>query len=150
MTTVKEDLPGTVAATISGNMNNASADNAGSKFKDFLSEVTKGCADAGALMIGHVKANVKTIDEIMSLNSTTGDGKVRTRTEFTKPVGKYEMTINVIVYGLKENEISKVLMSKIPILGNVNVKIFSDTGCTDPNCSDKDCEDQKHRLITIK
>ena len=148
MTTVEEDLPGTVAATITGIMN-ASAEDAGNKFKEFLSQVTRGCSEAGALMIGHVKANVRSGDDMMSFNSTTDDGKVRVRTELSEPVREYEMTINVIVYGLKENVISQVMMSKIPILGEPKVKIYSDTGCTDPKCSDPDCADQKHRVINI-
>jgi hypothetical protein len=148
MTTVEEDLPGTVAATITGTMN-ASAEESGNKFKRFLSEVTRGCAESGALMIGHVKANVRSGDDMMSFNSTTDDGKVRVRTELSNYVKDYEMTINVIVYGLKENVISQVLMSKIPILGEPKVKIYSDTGCTDPKCSDPDCADQKHRIINI-
>jgi hypothetical protein len=148
MTTVEEDLPGTVAATITGTMG-TSAEGASSKFKEFLSQVTVGCAESGALMIGHVKANVRSGDEIMSFNSTTDDGKVRVRTELSMPVKDYEMTINVIVYGLKENVISQVLMSKISILGEPKVKIYSDTGCTDPKCSDPDCVDQKHRVIDI-
>lgn len=150
MTAIEEDRPAAVAADINGSFSpSVKAEDANKKFMDFLSIVVKDCVSAGAVMIGHVKANVRSNGEMLSMSSTTDNGAVRTRSVFSLPVEKYEMTVNVIVYGLDEVAISKILNNRIGMLGKPSIEIVSETGCQDPECDDPDCKSAAHRVITI-
>jgi len=150
MTSVKDDLPAAVAADIKGSLPEMmQAPDANSVFAGFLSAVAKDCLNAGAAMIGHIKANVRSGEEMLSISSTNDKGDVRTRTSFSDNVDVYEMTVNVIVYGVDEKTISKILETRRADLGDNTMTIFSDTGCKDPECGDPDCADKAHRLIRI-
>ena len=151
MTSERDDLPAAVAADINGTFKKTiSCDEANNTFIDFLSNVTKDCAAAGAVMIGHVKANVRSGNEMLAINSTTEDGHVRIRSQFSSDVSEYTMTINVIVYGVVEKRISEILDKRRSTLGMNKMKIYSDTGCTDPKCSDPECVDNAHRIIKLE
>ena len=151
MTAIREDLPAAVAADINGKFKSAlSSDLANDVFMEFLSYVTKDCAAAGALMIGHVKANVRSGNEMLAINSTTMDGHVRIRSQFSSDVSEYTMTINVIVYGVVEKKISEILNARRSVLGKNKMKIYSDTGCTDPKCEDPACIADAHRVIKLE
>ena len=151
MTAVKEDQPAVVAADINGKFKQTLICNdANDRFIEFLSNVTKDCAAAGAIMIGHVKANVRSGDEMLAINSTTADGHVRIRSQFSSDVTEYSMTINVIVYGVAEKNISEMLNTRRSTLGINKMKIYSDTGCTDPKCEDPACVADAHRIIKLE
>jgi hypothetical protein len=100
-------------------------------------------------MIGHIKANVRSGEEMLSISSTNDKGDVRARTAFSNDVDRYEMTVNVIVYGVNEETISAILEKRRADLGENTMTIFSDTGCKDPECADPDCADRAHRVIKI-
>jgi len=150
MTSVKEDLPSAVAANIKGTFaKETKAPDAETMFAGFMSETVRDCVRAGAAMIGHVKANIRSGNEFLSISSTTDDGNVRNRKGFSSDVKDYEMTVNVIVYGIDEVMISKILETRRRDLGKNSMTIYSDTGCKDPECEDPDCIDRAHRLIKI-
>ena len=151
MTAEREDLPSAVAADIKGDFRPPlTADEANLRFTGFLADVTRDCAKAGAVMIGHVKANARSGKEMLSMNSTTEDGNVRTRSKFTSDVKEYTMTINVIIYGITEEIISQILDRRCTILGRNSIKVYSDTGCKDPKCNDPACKLDAHRIIKLE
>lgn len=150
MTAVKEEIPAAVASTITGEFDPPKEQgDANSLFSEFLSEVTRDCHMASALMIGHVKANIRSGKEMLSISSTTEDGNVRSRSVFSLPVSIYEMTLNVIVYGIDAAVITKIITKRAESLGTHKLEMISESGCQDPECNDPDCTDTKHRIIRI-
>jgi hypothetical protein len=101
-------------------------------------------------MVGHIKANVRSGDGMLSISSTNDRGDVRTRMAFSDPVDGYGMTVNVIVYGIDERTVSGILETRRAGLGENTMMIHSDTGCKDPACGDPYCADKAHRLIRIR
>ena len=151
MTQEKEFIPAAVAAEISGSAGSAVAAAANSLFREFLSSVAKDCVKAGSKMIGHIKANVRSGDELLSMSSTTDDGNVRCRSMFANVVKDYSMTVNVIVYGLDRYEVARILSSNAERTLNAVPKIYSELGCEDPDCDDPVCQNGDHkRIIDIK
>lgn len=151
MTSEKEDLPSAVVVSAEGSFpKTVSGPEATRIFTEFLAEVTRDCAAAGATMIGHVKANIRSEGEMMSISSTTEDGNVRKRSVFEKDVKGYRMTVNVIVYGIDENTITRMIKKREIMLGTVKMEISSETQCNDPECDDPDCGDPAHRIIRIE
>ena len=152
MTSDAEFIPAAIAATASGSLRKAAkADAANKLFKDMLRDVTLGCVKAGSTMIGHIKANIRSGNDMLSISSTTDDGNVRPRSVFKNDVKDYSMTVNVIVYGLERRKVAEILVSNVKrILGNVNLTVHSEVGCEDPECKDPMCQRDEHkRIITI-
>jgi hypothetical protein len=83
MTSVTEDLPSAVAAEINGSLKGMPASDAITLFTGFLSAVAKDCIGSGAVMVGHIKANVRSGDGMLSLSSTNDRGDVRVRMAFS-------------------------------------------------------------------
>ena len=153
MTSDQEFIPSAIAATLSGSFSPPlSADNANEIFSKFLSKVTTDCAEAGAWMIGHIKANVRSGDGFLSISSTTDDGNVRRRLSFTDTVKEYSMTVNVIVYGIDRQTTAKILVSDVKeMLPCDDVVVHSEIGCEDPDCEDPMCRNEDHkRVIDIR
>jgi hypothetical protein len=99
-------------------------------------------------MIGHIKANVRSGDEMLSMSSTTDNGNVRCRSLFAGGVHEYSMTANVIVYGLERRRVAEILVSNVKrTLGDVDIEVHSEVGCEDPGCKDPMCQDKDHRRI---
>jgi hypothetical protein len=138
---IREDIPAAVAADANGVfIPKRRADEANHIFTEFLSYVTKDCVESGAVMIGHIKANVRSGDEMLSISSTTGDGNVRARLSFLSDVGEFDMTLNVIVYGIGERTISGIIADRGRMLGIYDMCAVPH-GCPDPECSDPECAD---------
>ena len=128
------------------------AEDANVLFSEILSGIAKECMKEGALMIGHIKANVRSGGEMLSLSCTTGDGNVRPRSSFTKDVRNYSMTMNVIVYGTERRRTAEIAVSNIKkALGSVITEVYSEAGCEDPGCDDPMCRNEDHkRIIDIR
>ena len=152
MTSDREFIPSAIAATASGSFSDpANADEANSSFTKFLSRVALGCVAAGSTMIGHIKANVRSGDELLSMSCTTDDGNVRLRYKFSKTVAKYTMTVNVIVYGIDKRRTAEILVSNLRSLGVAGLEVHSEVGCEDPSCDDPLCQRDEHvRVINIE
>ena len=151
MTQEEEFIPAAVAAEIIGSMRSAEADRVNTIFKGFLGSVARDCVKAGSKMIGHIKANVRSGDELLSMSSTTDDGNVRCRSVFAKDVNDYSMTVNVIVYGLDRYAVARILSANAEKMLGAVPKIYSELGCEDPDCDDPMCQNGDHkRIIDIK
>jgi hypothetical protein len=153
LTSDQEFIPSAIAATLSGSFpSTVNADDANGLFSKLLSKVTIGCAEAGAWMIGHIKANIRSGEGFLSISSTTDDGNVRMRSAFTGPVKDYSMTVNVIVYGIDRQTTAEILVSDVKeMLACENAVVHSQIGCEDPDCGDPMCRDEDHkRVITIR
>jgi len=153
LTSDAEFIPSAIAATLTGSFPApVSADDANEIFSKLLSKVTIGCAEAGAWMIGHIKANVRSGEGFLSISSTTDDGNVRMRSAFTDPVKEYSMTVNVIVYGIDRQRTAEILVSNVEgMLECENMIVHSEIGCEDPDCNDPMCRNEEHRrVITIR
>ena len=152
MTADKEFIPAAIAATAGGSFaSHMSADGANALFAGMLRNIVLGCVDAGSTMIGHIKANIRSGDELLAMSSTTDDGNVRCRYKFSKGVKDYTMTVNVIVYGIERRTAAEILARSVKdVLGNADLKIHSEVGCEDPECNDPMCQRDEHkRIITI-
>jgi hypothetical protein len=152
MTEDEQFIPSAIAATVSGRLpDEMDAKDANGLFGSMLSSVTKDCVKAGSWMIGHIKANVRSGNEFLSMSSTTDDGDVRMRYSFTKSVKDYSMTVNVIVYGVERHSVAGILVSNVrQTLGSADIEVHSEVGCEDPECHDPMCQDKDHkRIITI-
>ncbi|MDR2866440.1 MAG: hypothetical protein LBV13_03440 [Methanomassiliicoccaceae archaeon] len=153
MTDDEEFIPSAIAATAAGSLRTVTdADDANALFMGMLKNVTVDCVKEGSWMIGHIKANVRSSDEMLSMSSTTDDGNVRCRSSFTVPVKDYSITVNVIVYGVERHRAAGILVSDMrAALGDIDITVHSEVGCEDPGCSDPACQDKDHeRIITIR
>ncbi|MDR0198568.1 MAG: hypothetical protein LBI08_02360, partial [Methanomassiliicoccaceae archaeon] len=131
MTSDAEFIPAAIAATAEGSLTETTnAERANAIFSNMLRDVALGCVKAGSAMIGHIKANIRSGDELLSISSTTDDGNVRPRYVFTKDVLRYSMTVNVIVYGLERYRVAEILVSNVKrILGDIAIEVHSEVGC---------------------
>ena len=153
MTADKEFIPSAIAATVTGSFPSAiSADDANDMFSLLLHDVTIGCVEAGSWMIGHIKANVRSGNELLSVSCTTDNGNVRRRYVFAGSVKGYSMTVNVIVYGIERHRTAEILVLNVKkVLGDVHIEVHSEVGCEDPKCEDPMCQDKDHkRVIDIR
>ncbi|MDR0791351.1 MAG: hypothetical protein LBE47_02300 [Methanomassiliicoccaceae archaeon] len=153
MTDDIEFIPAAIAATAEGSLRSAtSAKDANELFSSMLRDITLDCVKAGSWMIGHIKANVRSCDDLLSMSSTTDDGNVRCRCVLTNDIKEYSMTVNVIVYGLERHSVAEILVSNVRrVLGNVDIEVHSEVGCEDPKCKDPLCQDTDHkRIIDIR
>jgi hypothetical protein len=142
-------IPTAIAAAAAGSLPAVTkADDANALFSCMIRDVALDCVKAGSWMIGHIKANVRSAGELLSLSSTTDDGNVRCRSVLTKDAKDYSMTVNVIVYGVERHRAAEILLSNMRrILGDIDVTVHSEVGCEDPGCSDPMCQDKDHRRI---
>ena len=153
MTADTEFIPSAIAATASGSLEPAmNADGANELFSSLLRNVAVECVGAGAWMIGHIKANIRSGNELLSISCTTDDGNVRRRYSFAGTVKDYSMTVNVIVYGIERHRTAEILVSNMQrMFGRTDIKVHSEVGCEDPGCSDPMCQDADHkRVIEIR
>jgi hypothetical protein len=152
MTSDEEFIPSAIAATASGSFRPPmNAGDANELFSSMLRSVAVDCVKAGAWMIGHIKANIRSGDGFLSISSTTDDGNVRARSVLTDDVKEYSMTVNVIVYGIDRRKAAEILIANVRMmLGDVRTEVHSEVGCEDPDCGDPMCQDKDHkRVITI-
>ncbi|MDR0791439.1 MAG: hypothetical protein LBE47_02750 [Methanomassiliicoccaceae archaeon] len=149
MTDDKEFIPSAIAATAGGSFpRTAAAKDANELFSSMLRDITTDCVKAGSWMIGHIKANVRSGNDMLSMSSTTDDGNVRCRCIFTNDVKDYTMTVNVIVYGLERYNVADILVSNVErVLGDISITVHSEVGCEDPGCNDPMCQDRDHRRV---
>ena len=151
MTADEEFIPSVIATTASGSFPEVmSAGSANELFSKTLNDVTVDCVKAGARMIGHIKANIRSVDDFLSMSSTTDDGNVRFRSMFMNDVKEYSMTINAIVYGLDRYRMAEIIVSNMKrMLAGVEIEVHSEVGCEDPGCRDPLCQNKSHKRINV-
>ena len=152
MTRDESMMPSIAVAEMKGTLGGMPSDEANRLFIRFLSEVSKDCGNEGAYMIGHNKANFKCGEDMLSISCTTEDGNVRTKFDFSSPVGDYTGVVNVIVYGLDYPVLKRIVESRASEIPGCSVKVIEEGGCDDPECNDPYCNDPDHRRrpITIE
>ncbi|MDD4245128.1 MAG: hypothetical protein PHI62_03030 [Candidatus Methanomethylophilaceae archaeon] len=139
-------IPTVLVMELSGNMGGTSPEEAVSLFSRAVSDTASGCARAGGT-IGHIKANMRSSEEMVSASSTTEDGNVRLRYGLESAVDDYSIVMNAIVYCLEYRDM-KVIAEKAFSVLPVNTSVWHKGGlCNDPECGDPDCKDSSHRKI---
>lgn len=149
MTSDENFIPTAIAVTANGSFEEAvSAEHANTIFSEMIRNTALDCVKAGSQMIGHIKANVRSGPELLSMSSTTDDGNVRMRSVFTGKVKDHSMTVNVIVYGVDRHTVADISVRNIKkAVGNISITVHSEIGCEDPECTDPMCQDAGHRRI---
>lgn len=144
-------IPAAVAFNILGERHEGwGAANATILFNNLIGEVTRKCVQAGSWMIGHVKASLDSDAGFISMSSTTDDGNVRNRGELKGTMHRFDLTVNVIVYGLSEEQVKDIFLIEAgKALPGSAVEVIIDPGCEDPACQDPLCQDPRHRTPII-
>lgn len=140
-------FPTVLTAEISGDMNGASPADAAALFSEAISSIAKGSSAKGGV-IGHIKSNLRSSEEMVSASCTTEDGNVRLRYGLGSPVGKYVVVMNAIVYGIGFQELRGIAEKGFSRLPGVDTCVWHKEGkCDDPGCSDPECRDPSHRRV---
>lgn len=83
------------------------AEEVGGLAATFVSGVAQRCREAGATVIGHIKALVETASGGTILVSLVGTRSVpRLRQEGDQASSEWQMTLNVLVYGLTSDQVA--------------------------------------------
>lgn len=149
MTFDEDYQPAALTFEANGRMDPAlSAEDATALFNGIVGDLTRASAKAGAWMIGHVKAVlVAEPGGMLTISSTTEDGKVRNRETLGGPVEDYAFRANVIVYGISEEQVLEVSKDYLrEALPQAVIQMIGED-CEDPECDDPDCHDPSHRVI---
>jgi len=77
--------------------------------ESFMSGLAMDCLEAGTRLIGHIKCLVEGGDEIIACSVTDHDARVRCRGRFTAPRSQLDVIVNVLQYGLKKNELVRIV-----------------------------------------
>ena len=139
-------IPTVLVMELSGDMGGASPEESVSRFSRAVSETASGCAGSGGT-IGHIKANMRSEEEMVSASSTTEDGNVRLRYGLESAVGKYGIVMNAIVYCIGYGDM-KAIAEKAFSGFPTDTSVWHKGGqCNDPECGDPNCRDSSHRKI---
>ena len=140
MTTDREFIPTIAVGKFGGDLGGMSAHEANATFKKLLSDISVECGKIG--IIGHNKANFKCGDDLLSISCTTEDGNVRSKVEFSHPVGRYEGVMNVIVYGAEFSALKDIIYASSGDIKGMEAEVIEDHGATE--CHDPNCHDPSH------
>lgn len=148
MTSDIDYIPSAISAVFSGDAAGKPSGDSNALLRDFVSDVAVGCAERGAEMIGHIKANFKAGEQFLSVSCTSLEGKTTVKAEFSAPVDEFTGVMNALVYGITPEEIKDALLeaadkAKILSMGEIRVE----GGCEDPECDDPDCRKPSHRPL---
>ncbi|NLN71961.1 MAG: hypothetical protein GX137_04125 [Thermoplasmatales archaeon] len=147
MTRDEPFIPTVLVMELSGDLEGRPPEEAVSMFSAAVSETALGCAGAGGT-IGHIKANMRSSEEMVSASSTTEDGNVRLRFSLESPVRGYTIVLNAIVYRIEYRDM-KSIAEKAFSGFRAETSVWHKEGiCNDPKCSDPDC--QRHHGKTVR
>lgn len=144
MTRDLEFIPSVAVAEFKGNLDGLDAESANDLFIKLLSEISVDCSEAEGI-IGHNKANFRCGDDLLSISCTTDDGNVRCKSLFSKPVGEYTGTMDVIVYDLDFSVMKEIVEKRTASVKGCQVSVLENQlKCSDPNCTDPECDNPNH------
>ncbi|MBP5395311.1 MAG: hypothetical protein J6Y18_05365 [Candidatus Methanomethylophilaceae archaeon] len=144
MTQDQEFIPSVAVGRFSGDLGGMSADEANRLLIGLLSKISVDCSEAGGI-IGHNKANFRCGEDLLSISCTTDNGNVRTKTEFSSPVGKFTGVMDVIVYDLGYSAMKEIVERRTSEIDGCNVTVLENQNrCSDPNCKDPNCTNPDH------
>lgn len=144
MTRDEEFIPSVAVGRFSGDLGGMSAEDANRLLTGLLSKISIDCSEAGGI-IGHNKANFRCGEDLLSISCTTDNGNVRTKFEFTSPVGGFTGVMDVIVYDLDYSVMKEIVERRTSEIQGCEVTVLENQNrCTDPNCSDPNCTNPDH------
>lgn len=146
MTRDEPFIPTVLVMELSGDLEGRSPDEAVSMFSAAVSGTAKGCAESGGT-IGHIKANMRSSEEMVSASSTTEDGNVRLRFGLESPVREYSIVMNAIVYGIGYPDMKSAAEKAFSGFPAETYVWHKGGECNDPACGDPNCRDSSHRKI---
>ena len=144
MTRDEEFIPSVAVARFSGDLHGMPAEEANALLTKLLADISVDCGAEGGI-IGHNKANFRCGDDLLSISCTTDDGKVRSKSLFTAPVGGFTGVMDVIVYELDYSVMKGIVEGRSKALPGVEVSVLENQlRCSDPNCKDPNCTNPEH------
>jgi hypothetical protein len=82
---------------------------------------------------------------LLSISCTTDDGNVRTKSEFSSPVGGFTGVMDVIVYDLDYGTMKGIVERRTSEIEGCDVTVLENQNrCRDPNCKDPNCTNPEH------
>lgn len=133
------DLPSVSAVRIEGDLGGMAPAEAGSLLSGLLTDIAKECVSAGSVMIGHIKGNFFSGNEMLSVSCTNDEGIVGYKSRFASPVSGYEAVLNAIVYGLDAHMLEDITVRQAESLpGTVSIEVLEGL------CRNIECEDSGH------
>jgi len=80
------------------------------RVEELLVAIAKACDQAGATLIGHIKAVVETEGKgFLGISVTEPTGKATTRGELQDGAKALEITVNVLLYGLTRSKVQELV-----------------------------------------
>ena len=144
MTRDEEFIPSVAVAQFSGDLKGMPAEDANALLSGLLSRISVDCSAADGI-IGHNKANFRCGDDLLSISCTTDDGNVRTKSEFSSPVGGFTGVMDVIVYDLDYETMKGIVERRTSEIDGCEVTVLENQNrCHDPNCKDPNCTNPEH------
>ena len=144
MTRDEEFIPSVAVARFSGDLHGMPAEEANTLLTKLLADISIDCGAEGGI-IGHNKANFRCGDDLLSISCTTDDGKARSKSLFTAPVGEFTGVMDVIVYELDYTVMKGIVEERAKALPGVGVSVLENQlRCSDPNCKDPNCTNPEH------
>jgi len=144
MTQDAEFIPSVAVGRFSGDLGGMAAADANCLLTSLLSKISVDCSEAGGI-IGHNKANFRCGDDLLSISCTTDDGNVRTKSEFSSPVGGFTGVMDIIVYDLDYGTMKGIVERRTSEIDGCEVTVLENQNrCTDPNCRDPNCTNPEH------
>ena len=106
---ITEDFAAYAARLRIGFPSDVPADQLQAMLESFMSGLAMDCLEAGTRLIGHIKCLVEGGDGIIACSVTDHDARVRCRGRFTAPRSQLDVIVNVLQYGLKKNELVRIV-----------------------------------------
>ena len=106
---ITEDFAAYAARLRIGFPSDVPADQLQAMLESFMSGLAMDCLEAGTRLIGHIKCLVEDGNEIIACSVTDHDARVRCRGRFTAPRSQLDVIVNVLQYGLKKNELVRIV-----------------------------------------
>lgn len=148
MTRNKEYLPSSVTAVFTGDLGGIGPSESNDLLARFVASVATRSAAAGAGMIGHVKANFKSGDQMLSVSTTSLEGKTSLKSKFDDNVWIFEGAMNAHVFGITHSQVAMAISDAARDAGVfTDISLKAETGCNDPACVDPDCAEHNPRPL---
>ncbi len=140
-----------MTAIFSGDLGGMDPGEANERLRGFVAAVATGSASEGAEMIGHIKANFRTGGQMLSVSTTSLEGKTTLKSEFDSAVDGFTGVMNALVYGIPAEAVAMAISDAARDSGVFDdLSLKAETGCDDPACKDPDCaEHGKKPLLPL-
>ncbi|NLL95290.1 MAG: hypothetical protein GX224_06025 [Thermoplasmatales archaeon] len=99
-------------------------------------------------MVGHIKANFKSGGQMLSVSTTSLEGRASLKSAFDGDVGEFEGAMNALVYGIPAGDLKAAIKEAAEETGAFSKLVLKvEGGCDDPDCGDPDCADHGPRPL---